>query len=149
MGATSASRAAAARGTASRAAGPGTARGRRACSPSARGAREAGVRTVPRSSRLCARRSSIRVFLGLRGLHSGAMLCDRAPMTEPILAGDAEESGRVLARAFRDNPGVKIVLAGDGPEDRLRVATPPFIGFVKGPRKYGTAECVKRGGKVV
>lgn len=69
-------------------------------------------------------------------------------MVQPIEASEAAEAGGVLARAFRDNPGVMTVLQGDDPETRLRLMTPSMTGFVQGVRWYGTAECVKRDGRI-
>lgn len=70
-------------------------------------------------------------------------------MVQELGASDAVEAGGVLARAFRDNPGVVQVLRGDGPETRLRLMTPSMVGFVRGVQRFGRAECVKENGRIV
>lgn len=77
------------------------------------------------------------------------MIVGKRPMVQPLEASDAEEAGHVLARAFRDNPGVVAVLRGDPPEQRLKLVTPSMVGFVKGVQRYGFAEGIKQDGKVV
>lgn len=70
-------------------------------------------------------------------------------MPQAIEALEVEEAGGVLARAFRDNPGVRAVLQDDDAEARLRLVTPGMVSFVRGVRRYGTAECIKQGGRIV
>jgi ribosomal protein S18 acetylase RimI-like enzyme len=69
-------------------------------------------------------------------------------MVQPIEASDVDAAGGVLARAFRDNPGVSAVLQGYGPEDRLRIGIPSMTGFVKAVRRHGVAECIKQDGRI-
>lgn len=70
-------------------------------------------------------------------------------MLQAIEASEVEEAGGVLARAFRDNPGVRAVLRDDDAEARLRLLAPGMVSFVRGVRRYGTAECMKQNGRIV
>ncbi len=69
-------------------------------------------------------------------------------MVEPLSAADGSAAGLVLARAFRDNPAMTAVLAGDPPEVRLRVLERAMIGFTEAVRRYGVAEIVRVEGRV-
>jgi ribosomal protein S18 acetylase RimI-like enzyme len=69
-------------------------------------------------------------------------------MVEVLAESDVNAAAGVLARAFRDNPGMKAILQQDSPDERLRLMLPCMVGFVQAARRYGTAEVVKESGAV-
>jgi len=62
---------------------------------------------------------------------------------EPLQARDVRAAASVLARAFRDNPGMCGLLRGDPAETRLRVLQRCMLGFAEAVRRHGVAEVVK------
>src|SRR5512140_2709760 len=62
---------------------------------------------------------------------------------------DVPETAWVLARAFRDNPGMLAILPGTTEEERLRKLGPCMDGFTRSVLRYGFVEVVKEEGKVV
>src|SRR6185436_1269823 len=71
------------------------------------------------------------------------------PHLVPIEPSDVAEAGAVLARAFRDNPGVVAVLDADDPGRRLALMLPGMVGFVGAVRRYGVAEALKSDGRIL
>src|SRR4051812_7946209 len=69
-------------------------------------------------------------------------------MVEPLAASDSIGAARVLARAFRDSPGMVAVLCGGTPDERVRMLEPCMLGFVEGVLRYGVAEVVREGAEV-
>lgn len=67
----------------------------------------------------------------------------------PIGSAGVDDAAGVLARAFRDNPGTLALLAGDGPDARERLLGGTMRGAVEATRRWGTAECLREGGRVV
>jgi len=55
----------------------------------------------------------------------------------------------VLARAFRDNPGMLVALPGVSPEERLALLEPCMAGFVRSVLRYGVVEVVEDSGVIV
>jgi ribosomal protein S18 acetylase RimI-like enzyme len=70
-------------------------------------------------------------------------------MVQLLESSDRDEAAGVLARAFRDNPGIIAALKGDSPETRLRLLGPCMQGFVESTLRYGLAEVVKDGDRIV
>lgn len=70
-------------------------------------------------------------------------------MIEPLHAEDVGAAAGVLARAFRDNPGMLVLFKGDPPELRLRLLEPCMHGFIQAVCRYGVAEVAKEDGNVV
>lgn len=70
-------------------------------------------------------------------------------MIEPLAPAEAEAAAAVLARAFRDNPGMLVLFKGDPPDVRLRLMDPCMRGFVEAVLRYGSAEVVKESGRIV
>jgi len=68
---------------------------------------------------------------------------------EPLQEADVLETAWVLARAFRDNPGMLAILPGTTEEYRLKKLGPCMDGFTRSVLRYGVAEVVKDAGKVV
>lgn len=68
---------------------------------------------------------------------------------EPLEPSEARAAAAVLARAFRDNPGMIAVLSGQTEESRLRLLEPCMLGFVRSMLRYGAAEVVKEEGAIV
>lgn len=69
---------------------------------------------------------------------------------EPLTLGDLPEAARVLARAFRDNPGMLAMLPDRTDEVRLELLVPCMEGFAASVLRYGVAEVVKDdGGRIV
>lgn len=68
---------------------------------------------------------------------------------EPLLHADIDRAAGVLARAFRDNPGMLALFRGDTPARRLELLGPCMAGFVKAVLRFGTAEVVKDAGDIV
>lgn len=67
---------------------------------------------------------------------------------EPLAGVDIGEAAAVLARAFRDNPGMLVLFRGDSPEVRLRLLGPCMQGFVEAVVRFGVAEVVKDSGRI-
>jgi len=55
----------------------------------------------------------------------------------------------VLARAFRDNPGMLAAIPGVTPEKRLTLLEPCMNGFVRSVLRYGEVEVVDRADEIV
>jgi ribosomal protein S18 acetylase RimI-like enzyme len=70
-------------------------------------------------------------------------------MVQLLERSDRDEAAGVLARAFRDNPAIIAALKGDDPETRLRLLGPCMQSFVESTLRYGVAEVVKDGGRIV
>jgi ribosomal protein S18 acetylase RimI-like enzyme len=70
-------------------------------------------------------------------------------MVQPLERSDRDEAAAVLARAFRDNPGMLAVFKDDAPETRLRLLGPCMLGFVESVLRYGVGEVVKEGNRIV
>jgi ribosomal protein S18 acetylase RimI-like enzyme len=70
-------------------------------------------------------------------------------MVQPLERSDRDEAAEVLARAFRDNPGIIAALKGDSPETRLRLLGPCMEGFVESTLRYGVGEVVKDANRIV
>ena len=70
-------------------------------------------------------------------------------MVQPLERSDRDEAAGVLARAFRDNPGIIAALKGDSPETRLRLLGPCLESFVESTLRYGVGEVVKDGSRIV
>src|SRR5262245_13242474 len=68
---------------------------------------------------------------------------------EPLTSADVRAASGVLARAFRDNPGILVLFRGDGPETRLRLVEPCMVGFAEAVLRFGDAEIVRDGRDVV
>jgi ribosomal protein S18 acetylase RimI-like enzyme len=68
---------------------------------------------------------------------------------EVLSPADVGEAAAVLARAFRDNPGMIAMLDCDDPARRLRLLAAVFPGFVASYRQHGQASVVRVGGKLV
>ncbi|HVU01693.1 MAG TPA: GNAT family N-acetyltransferase [Polyangiaceae bacterium] len=68
---------------------------------------------------------------------------------EPLDPANLSDTAWVLARAFRDNPGMLALLPGATEEVRLRKLGPCMDGFTRSVVRYGTVEVVKDGGQVV
>jgi ribosomal protein S18 acetylase RimI-like enzyme len=71
------------------------------------------------------------------------------PSIEALEPSEAGVAAGVLARAFRDNPGMVAVLPDRTDADRLRLLEPCMLGFVKSMLRYGTVEVVREGGALV
>ncbi|HEX7671619.1 MAG TPA: GNAT family N-acetyltransferase [Polyangiaceae bacterium] len=71
------------------------------------------------------------------------------PTVEALDPSLANVAAGVLARAFRDNPGMVAVLPDLTDSDRLGLLEPCMLGFVKSMFRYGTVEVVKEGGAIV
>jgi len=70
-------------------------------------------------------------------------------MTEPLRPEDIGAAAGVLARAFRDNPGMLALFKDDSPEVRLRLLEPCMRGFIEAVCRFGAAEIVKDAGTIV
>jgi ribosomal protein S18 acetylase RimI-like enzyme len=68
---------------------------------------------------------------------------------EPLGKDDVEASARVLASAFRDNPGMLAIIPDRSDEERERVLVPCMRGFIASVIRYGVAEVVREQGTVV
>lgn len=68
---------------------------------------------------------------------------------EPLDPADVSETAWVLARAFRDNPGMLAILPGTTEDVRLSKLGPCMDGFTRSVIRYGFVEVVKDQGKVV
>jgi ribosomal protein S18 acetylase RimI-like enzyme len=68
---------------------------------------------------------------------------------EPLDSSENHAAARVLAAAFRDNPGMLAVLPGHTEETRLRLVEACMTGFVVSVQRYGVAEVVKEGGAIL
>src|SRR5204863_4990341 len=68
---------------------------------------------------------------------------------EPLARAEVAAAAAVLARAFRDNPGMLVLFKGDSPEVRLRLLGPCMHGFAETVRRFGVAEVVKDSGQIV
>jgi len=71
------------------------------------------------------------------------------PEVEPLARADVGAAALVLARAFRDNPGMLVLFKGDAPEVRLRLLVPCMVGFTETVLRFGFAEVVKIDGEIV
>jgi GNAT superfamily N-acetyltransferase len=69
-------------------------------------------------------------------------------MVQPLEPSDVREAASVLGRAFCDNPGVRAILKGDGPEVRLRLTENAMHGFARAILRVGAGEVIKEGGRV-
>lgn len=72
-----------------------------------------------------------------------------SPTVEPLSAPDVPAAAGVLARAFRDNPGMLALFKGDEPDVRLRLLEPCMVGFTEAVLRWGVAEAVKDGSAIV
>jgi len=63
--------------------------------------------------------------------------------------GESAQTAAMLARAFRDNPGMLAVLKGDDAATRARALSTIMLGFVTAAHRYGSVEVVKSDGSVV
>ena len=70
-------------------------------------------------------------------------------MIESLASADVDAAAAVLARAFRDNPGMLVLFKGDAPEVRFRLLEPCMRGFVRAVHEFGTAEVVKDAGRII
>jgi ribosomal protein S18 acetylase RimI-like enzyme len=70
-------------------------------------------------------------------------------VVEPLDRSDVDAAGVTLARAFRDNPGMLAILRDPSPDMRLKLLVPFMRCVVAGVQRYGTAEVVREGGRVV
>jgi ribosomal protein S18 acetylase RimI-like enzyme len=68
---------------------------------------------------------------------------------EALTPGDREEAGAVIARAFRDNPGMVAVAGTDDAGERLRLLSPAMPYFVEATIRHGVGEVVRNAGKIV
>jgi ribosomal protein S18 acetylase RimI-like enzyme len=68
---------------------------------------------------------------------------------EPLALANLGAASGVLARAFRDNPGILVLFRGDDPETRLRLLEPCMRGFTEAVLRFGFAEVVRDGDDVV
>jgi ribosomal protein S18 acetylase RimI-like enzyme len=73
----------------------------------------------------------------------------REAVAQPMAAHECAQTAAMLARAFRDNPGMVAVLNGDDASRRARARSPILLGFVAASHRYGTVEIVKQGEAVV
>lgn len=71
------------------------------------------------------------------------------PNVEPLDPSEVPLAAGVLARAFRDNPGMMAALPGLTEEVRLGLLGPCMDGFVASVRRFGVAEVVKDAGAIV
>jgi ribosomal protein S18 acetylase RimI-like enzyme len=62
---------------------------------------------------------------------------------------EVDAAARVLAAAFRDNPGILSVLPGLSEATRLRLLTPCMVGFTKSLLRYGVVEVVRDNAEIV
>ena len=72
----------------------------------------------------------------------------RPHVVEPLTRRDCVASARVLAAAFRDNPGTLELLAGRSAEARYRLLIRAYLGFVEATRRCGDALVVRDGARV-
>jgi ribosomal protein S18 acetylase RimI-like enzyme len=70
-------------------------------------------------------------------------------MLRRLDASEVSPAAGVLARAFRDNPGMQVALPGFTPEKRLALLEPCMAGFVRSVLRYGVVEVVDDAGKIV
>ena len=73
----------------------------------------------------------------------------RENVVQPMAAHECAQTAAMLARAFRDNPGMVAVLKGDGAARRAESLSAILLGFVAATHRYGSVEVVKRGESVV
>lgn len=66
-----------------------------------------------------------------------------------MAAQECAQTAAMLARAFRDNPGVIALLNGDGAARRALALSMIMPGFVAATHRYGSVEVVKQGESVV
>src|SRR5262245_13044367 len=71
------------------------------------------------------------------------------PEIGALAPADVGAAAGVLARAFRDNPGMLAPFKGDSPEIRLRLLGPCIAGFTEAVLRFGSAEVVKIDGAIV
>jgi len=69
------------------------------------------------------------------------------PTVTPLDPSEVPAVAGVLARAFRDNPGMLALLPEQTPETRLRLLGPCMEGFAASVIRYGVVEVVRDGGQ--
>jgi ribosomal protein S18 acetylase RimI-like enzyme len=70
-------------------------------------------------------------------------------MLRRLAASEVSPAAGVLARAFRDNPGMVTAIPDVTPERRLVLLEPCMDGFVRSVLRYGEVEVVEDAGKIV
>src|SRR5688572_5362117 len=65
-----------------------------------------------------------------------------------LAPGEVPLASRLLARAFRDNPGILTVLPGTSAEARQRALEQWFPGFLRSMLRYGCVETMRREGEI-
>ena len=70
-------------------------------------------------------------------------------VSEPLTAADRLEAAAVVARAFRDNPGIVAVAGPSHEDERLRLLTSAIPFFVETTLRYGVGEVIREAGKIV
>lgn len=70
-------------------------------------------------------------------------------VVEPLTRGDRAEASAVVARAFRDNPGMIAVVRTDDADERLRVLMTAMPYFVETVLRYGVGEVIRENGAIV
>jgi ribosomal protein S18 acetylase RimI-like enzyme len=68
---------------------------------------------------------------------------------ELLKPSEVDAAARVLAAAFRDNPGMLSVLPGLTEGTRLRLLTPFMVGFTKSLLRYGVVEIARDDAEIV
>jgi ribosomal protein S18 acetylase RimI-like enzyme len=68
---------------------------------------------------------------------------------KPLAPGDRDEAGAVIARAFRDNPGMVAVAGTNDADERLRLIARAMPYFVEATVRYGFGEVLRDAGKIV
>jgi ribosomal protein S18 acetylase RimI-like enzyme len=69
-------------------------------------------------------------------------------MLRRLDASDVEAAAGVLARAFRDNPGMLALLPDDSPDARVGLLERGMKGFVRAVSRFGVAEAVADEGRI-
>lgn len=68
---------------------------------------------------------------------------------EPLVAADRDAAAGVVARAFRDNPGMVAVAGTDDPAERERLLGPALPYFVDTVIRYGVGEVLREDGNIL
>lgn len=70
-------------------------------------------------------------------------------MLRRLEPSEVAEAAGVLARAFRDNPGMLVAIPGVSAEKRLALLEPCMDGFVRSVLRYGLVVVLEEGSKIV